>query len=123
MKAPGDQHDSAGAYGSPKTSSASITGRFFARLWDLDCVLELQLDGAGRFEGSFIADGESLEITSGPPDPQRAVCGAIRAHDLAESFAGFKARLDEDGLFLEVDAIADEMEPESVTRTIFLRIG
>lgn len=108
----------------PETSSASITGRFFARLWDLDCVLELQLDRAGRIDGSFIADGESLEITGGSPDPQRAVCGATRAPDLAESLAECvqPSRCEFEGS--EVIAIREQdpnrpcgAQPEEISRT------
>jgi hypothetical protein len=104
-----------------RVSSESISGRFWARVWDLDCVLELRLDEAGRLRGSFDADGEPLEVAGGSPGPDGAVRGVIRAHDLEEPFATFCARPDADGLLLEVD-LTDEAGLEGTERVAFARL-
>jgi hypothetical protein len=104
---------SAGTTEMARASSLGITGRFWARVWDLDCVLELRLDEAGRLQGSFDADGEPLEVAGGAPGPDGAVRGVIRAHDLEEQFATFCVRPDADGLLLEV-VLTDEPGLERV---------
>jgi hypothetical protein len=125
MKALADHHDDdgTGAYGAVGSSGKSIAGRFFARLWDLDCVLELHLDNAGLLKGSFIVDGEQLEITGALLGPHGEVRGIIRAHNLAEAFAAFQARLAEDGLFLEVNVTDADTGLETARRVIFVRLG
>ena len=80
----------------------ACTGQFWARLWDLDCVLELHLNSAGRIAGSFSADGEALEVTGEVPDAGGAVRGVIRARNLTDLFASFHAQPAADGAFLEV---------------------
>jgi hypothetical protein len=128
VKALAGDHDEGGtvATGSSTTemarvSSLGISGRFWAHVWGLDCVLELRLDEAGCLRGSFDADGEPLEVAGGSPDPDGAVCGVIRAHDLEEPFATFCARPDEDGLLLEVD-LTDEAGPDGAERVAFARL-
>lgn len=124
MKALADHHDEddTGTRGSVWTSGVGIAGRFFARLWDLDCVLELHLDSRGQPKGSFFVDGDRLEVAAEWSGPRGAVCGVIRAHQLAECFAVFQARLDEDGLFLEVRVMDAVSGLETATRVIFVRL-
>ena len=43
----------------------SLTGRYWACVWDLDCVLELHLNELGCIDGWFEADGQRLEVSSG----------------------------------------------------------
>jgi hypothetical protein len=83
-------------------NALAFTGRFWARFWDFDCVLELHLDSAGRIAGSFSADGEALEVTGEVPDACGAVRGVIRARNLADLFARFHAQPVAAGAFLEV---------------------
>ncbi len=106
-----------------KTNTEIIAGRFWARVWDLDCVLELRLDDAGRMQGWFSADGEPLEITGDAPGPDGEVRGLIRAGNLEEMFAAFRARLDADGLFLEVDVTDVETGLETAGHVMFTRLG
>lgn len=109
--------------GSTSPDSA-LTGRFWGRIWNVECVLELRLDDAGHLQGLFDADGEVLEVALGPPDATGAVRGVIRAHDLAEPFATFRAQPDADGSCLEVN-LTDEAEPdpERMERVILVRLG
>ena len=80
----------------------SFTGRFWARLWDLDCVLELHSVSSGKVTGSFSADGEALEVTGAVANSRGAVSGSIRARNLSDLFARFYAQPRADGAFLEV---------------------
>ncbi len=105
------------------TNTEIIAGRFWARVWDLDCVLELRLDDSGRMQGSFSADGEPLEIVGHSPGPDGEVRGLIRASNLEEMFAAFRARLDADGLFLEVDVTDVETGLETAGHVMFARLG
>jgi hypothetical protein len=106
-----------------KTNTEIIAGRFWARIWDLDCILELHLNDAGCMQGSFSADGEALEITGDSPGPDGEVRGLIRSSNLQEMFAAFRARLDADGLFLEVDVTDVETGLETAGHVIFARLG
>jgi hypothetical protein len=85
-----------------KPDALAFTGRFWARLWDFDCVLELHLDAAGRIAGSFIADGEALDVVGEAPDVSGTVRGVIRARNLTDLFARFDAQQDAEGAFLTV---------------------
>lgn len=133
MGARADQHDEGDASTdtagtneaslSTRATTEIIAGRFWARVWDLDCVLELHLDDAGRMSGSFSADGEPLEVTGDLPGPDGEVRGVIRARNLEDTFAAFRARLDADGLFLEVDVTDVETGLETAGHVIFARLG
>ncbi len=101
----------AGSRSDPSTSS--LPGRYAARVWDLECVLELHLDCAGRLQGSFSADGEPLLVVIGLTHANGQVSGQIRARNLAEIFAGFRARLGGDGNDLNVDVTDPDGELES----------
>jgi hypothetical protein len=92
----------------------AFTGRFRGSVWGMSCVLELFVDEAGCVRGSFDADGEPLEVTGAALD--QTVRGVIRAHSLEERFAAFRARVNADGLLLEVRlGDADELPLEHVT--------
>lgn len=102
----------------------AFTGRFWGRIWDIECVLEFHLDDAGQLQGSFDADGEVLEVCLGPPDDTGLVRGVIRAHDLSEPFATFCTRPDGDGLFLEMDLIqGDEPSLEAAQHVVLARLS
>jgi hypothetical protein len=102
---------------------AGITGRFEARVWDLDCLLELHLDETGQPQGSFSADGEPLEITCERPHSNGAFVAVIRAKNMKEPFATFQARLHEDGLHLEVNGIDLETGLETIEHLLFARLS
>lgn len=93
---------------------ANLTGRFWAQVWDLDCVLELRVDEAGCLAGWFDADGQRLEVSGGLPDASGQLSGLIRAPNLSEPFASFRIRQGLDGLLLEVRATGDTNSPLSV---------
>lgn len=97
----------------------SLTGRFWAQVWDLDCVLELRVDEAGCLQGSFDADGQRLEVSAGPPDASGQVSGLICSANLSEPFASFRLRQGFDGLLLEVRATGDT---DSLERVQFVRL-
>jgi hypothetical protein len=132
MRASADHHDEdapkkasaeTGETKITKTNIEIIAGRFWARIWDLDCILELHLNDAGGMQGSFSADGEALEITGDSPGPDGEVRGLIRSSNLQEMFAAFRARLDADGLFLEVDVTDVETGLETAGHVMFARLG
>ena len=97
----------------------SLTGRYWACVWDLDCVLELHLNELGCIDGWFEADGQRLEVSGGAPDESGEVDGLIRAANLTEPFALFRARADARGLLLEIRTTP---EPSSLERVIFVRL-
>ncbi len=99
---------------------ASLTGRFWACVWDLDCVLETRLNELDCLEGWFEADGQRLEVLVGSLEPNGEVSGLIRAANLTEPFALFRARADAQGLLLEVRTLGD---PLSFERVIFERLS
>jgi hypothetical protein len=123
MKALAGDHDEDDAGTCGPAGTSGIAGRFFAHLWGLDCLLELSPDDAGCVQGSFSADGEPLEITGGSLGPHGELRGVIRAHDLTEPFAEFRARPDADGLFLELDVTDTETGLETTERVRFVRLG
>lgn len=97
----------------------SLTGRYWAHVWDLDCVLELHLSEPGDITGWFEADGQRLEVSGAAPDASGEVSGLIRAANLSEPFASFRARADVQGLLLEVRTAGD---PSSPQRVVFVRL-
>ena len=98
---------------------ANLTGRFWAHVWDLDCVLELHLNELGYTEGWFEADGQRLEVSGDAPNEHGEVNGLIRAANLTEPFALFRARADAQGLLLEIRTAP---EPSSLERVVFVRL-
>jgi len=98
---------------------ANLTGRFWAHVWDLDCVLELHLNELGYTEGWFEADGQRLEVSGDAPDASGEVSGLIRAATLSEPFALFRARADAQGLLLEIRTAPDTSSLEHV---VFVRL-
>lgn len=105
------------------TADASLPGRYVACVWDLECVLELHLDSAGRLQGSFSADGEPLLMVIGLIDSHGEVSGLIRAHHLEEIFAKFRARLGVDSDVLEVDVTDVDTGLETAARVLFQRLS
>ncbi len=101
--------------------SSGVSGRFWAYLWGMDCVLELYLSAAGRLEGSLEADGEWLEVKGGMPEPDGAVRGVVRAQNLSEPFVTFRACTDMDGLFLDLEILGGELE--TAEHVAFARLG
>lgn len=101
------------------SARVNLTGRYWACIWDLDCVLELHLNKLGCTEGWFEADGQRLEVSGGAPDASGEVGGLIRAANLTEPFAFFRARADAQGLLLEIRTAP---EPSSLERVVFVRL-
>jgi hypothetical protein len=86
-------------------------------------VFSLHLDASGRMQGSFSADNEALEITGHSPGLDGEVRGSGRASKLNEMFAAFRARLDADGLFLEVDVTDVETGLKTAEHVMFARLA
>ncbi len=105
------------------TADASLPGRYVARVWDLECVLELHLDSAGRLQGSFSADDEPLLLVIGVIHPDGEVSGLIRARHLEEVFAKFRARLRADSDLLEVDVTDVDTGLETAACVLFQRLS
>lgn len=107
-------------------AGAGLTGRFWAVLWGMDCVLELRLSSSGTLEGSFEADGEQLEVIGSLPainhEAGREFGGTIRARVLPEAFAAFRARLAPQGLWLELVSNSVEAGLEPAKGVIFERL-
>lgn len=97
----------------------SLTGRFWARVWDLDCVLELHLNKLGYTEGWFEADGQRLEVSGDAIGASGEISGLIRAANLTEPFASFRARDCRDGVLLELRANGHD---SSFERVVFVRL-
>ncbi len=105
------------------TADSSLPGRYVACVWDLECVLELRLDSAGRLQGSFSADGEPLLMVIGLIHPDGEVSGLIRSHHLEEVFAKFRARLGVDSDVLEVDVTDVDTGLETAACVLFQRLS
>jgi hypothetical protein len=103
-----------------RSDSPSLTGRFWANVWDLDCVLELHLNEMGHTEGWFEADGQRLEVSGDAPDERGEISARIRAANLREPFALFRARAHGQGLLLEIRTAP---EPSSFERVAFVRLS
>jgi hypothetical protein len=112
-----------GRTGQGETTGTGMTGRYWARIWDMDCVLELRLDDAGNIVGSFSVDDEPLKLTGEPPSPNHEVRGVIHARHITEPFATFQARTTEGGLLLEVLLNDADNTPSNTERAVFVRLG
>lgn len=116
----------AGPHGGEETSSNTkhrLSGRYWANVWGIDCVLELHLDDAGHLNGWFEADGDPLEVTGETEDASGACHGIIRAHGLSEHFAEFRAEPAEDGLMLEVQLANADGNLEHEGQVMFTRLA
>ena len=96
-----------------------LTGRFWACVWDLDCVLDVHLNELGCIKGWFEADGQRLELSGGAPNSSAEVGGVIRAANLTEPFAVFRASQHAQGLLLEIRSTGD---PSSAEQVVFVRL-
>ena len=81
-----------------------LPGRYTARVADVDCELELDLDASGCLKGSFQAEGEALDVFGGVPSHFGEVYGVIRERTLGEALAVFRAVPQVRQLLLELDA-------------------
>jgi hypothetical protein len=111
-----------GFVGDGKSDALAFTGRFWARLWDFDCVLDLRVNSAGTITGSFIADGEALEVVGEAPDLSGTVRGVIRARNLTDLFARFDAQQDAEGAFLTLVMNGSDTSWERTERVRFERL-
>jgi hypothetical protein len=105
--------------------SEILPAQFTSIINDTECVLELHANASGRVMGSFIADGETLEIYGGIPNSFGEVFGLLNAPDLEQPLAVFRANfLNPLLLEFEVDTPGshDLMALENATRMIFKRV-
>jgi hypothetical protein len=105
--------------------SELLPAQFTSIINDTECVLELHANADGRVMGSFIADGETLEIYGGIPNSFGEVFGLLNAPDLEQPVAVFRANfLGPVLLEFEVDTPGahDLMALENSTRMIFKRV-
>jgi hypothetical protein len=103
--------------------SHPLPGNYKAQLQHIDCDLELGLDQSGCLTGSFLADGENLEITGGVPSSFGEVYGVIRERFNLETVAVFRAVPHIRELILEIDTpgVHDLMQLGNVERIVFER--
>ena len=80
-----------------------LAGSYTARIWQVDCELELSLDQTGCLIGTFTADGETLEVFGGVPSLYGEVYGVIREGRNGETLAVFRAVPQVQALLLEID--------------------
>ena len=81
-----------------------LAGRYNAQIWEVDCELELRFDSTGCLIGTFIADGETLEVFGGVPSLYGEVYGVIREGRDGETLAVFRAVPQVQELLLEIDS-------------------
>jgi hypothetical protein len=103
--------------------SHPLPGHYKAQLQHIDCNLELGLDQSGCLTGSFLADGENLEITGGVPSTFGEVYGVIRERFNLETVAVFRAVPHIRQLILEIDMpnAHNVMELGNAERIVFER--
>jgi hypothetical protein len=103
--------------------SHPLPGKYKAQLQHIDCDLELGLDQSGCLSGSFLADGEHLEITGGVPSVFGEVYGVIRERISLETVAVFRAVPHIRQLILEIDTpnANNVMELGNAERIVFER--
>jgi hypothetical protein len=102
-----------------------LPAQFTSIINDTECVLELYANAEGRVMGSFIADGETLEVYGGIPNSFGEVFGLLNAPDLEQPLAVFRANfLGPVLLEFEVDTPGahDLMALENSTRMVFKRV-
>jgi hypothetical protein len=100
-----------------------LPGNYKAQLQHVTCDLELGLDQSGCLTGSFLADGENLEITGGVPSSFGEVYGVIRERLNLETVAVFRAVPQIRELILEIDTpnAHNVMELGNAERIVFER--
>ena len=100
-----------------------LPGNYKAQLQHIDCDLELELDQSGCLRGSFVADGENLEICGGVPSAFGEVYGVIRQRLNLETVAVFRAVPHIRQLILEIDTpnAHNLMELGNAERIVFER--
>ncbi len=108
--------------GGGQRAAARLAGCFCGSVWGIDCLLTLRLNAAGVLTGVLEADGEPLDVALGPPGPDGALSGVVRARNLPEPFATFHARLTADGLRLEADVTASGSDPGPPARVTLTRL-
>ncbi len=103
------------------TLTQSLTGQYTTNIQNLDCSLELHLDGAGCLVGEFVADGERLEIMGGVPNAYGEVFGLILEPE--GILAVFRAAPQAQDLIFEVDVPGqdDLMQLHNAERLMFRR--
>ncbi len=79
------------------------SGQYSAVVKDVPCSLELHLDATGCLSGSFVADGETLEIFGGVPSQYGEVFGVMRENAQGDTLAVFRACPTQSGILLEID--------------------
>jgi hypothetical protein len=101
-----------------------LPGCYRVQLQHTDCTLELGLDQSGCLIGSFLADGENLEITGGVPSAFGEVYGVIRERTNLETVAVFRAVPLIRQLVLEIDTpnAHNVMELGNAERIVFERL-
>jgi hypothetical protein len=102
-----------------------LPAQFTSIINDTECVLELHANTEGRVMGSFIADGEVLEVNGGIPNSFGEVFGLLNAPDLEQPLAVFRANFVGPVLLeFEVDTPGthDLMALENATRMVFKRV-
>jgi hypothetical protein len=105
--------------------SEILPAQFTGIINDTECRLELHLNTDGRVMGSFIADGEVLEVYGGIPNAFGEVFGLLNAPGLEQPLAVFRANfLNPVLLEFEVDTPGahDLMALENATRMVFKRV-
>jgi hypothetical protein len=78
----------------------SLPGQYTASVQSVNCELSLRLDDTGCLSGSFVADGEHLEIMGGVPNTYGEVFGLIREPG-GDTMAVFRAAPHEMNLIFE----------------------
>ena len=102
-----------------------LPAQFTSIVNDTECVLELHANTDGRVMGSFIADGETLEVYGGVPNSFGEVFGLLNASGLEQPLAVFRANfLNPVMLEFEVDTPGthDLMALENAARMVFKRV-
>ena len=105
--------------------SEILPAQFTSIINDTECVLELHANAEGRVKGSFIADGEVLEVYGSIPNSFGEVFGLLNASGLEQPLAVFRANfLNPVLLEFEVDTPGahDLMALENATRMVFRRV-
>jgi hypothetical protein len=102
-----------------------LPAQFTGLVNDTECRLELHLNADHRLMGSFIADGEVLEVYGGIPNSFGEVFGLLNASGLEQPLAVFRANfLGPVLLEFEVDTPNphDLMGLENAEKIVFSRV-
>ena len=102
-----------------------LPAQFTSIINDSECRLELHLNADQRVMGRFHADGETLEVYGGIPNPFGEVFGLLNAPGLEQPLAVFRANFVGPALLeFEVDTPGahDLMALENATRMVFRRV-